>query len=256
VEVAAEVRGPSRARSVTGLPPGRGRGSSVSSIVCYLVGLSHIDPIRNRLRIDRFLTEGMRSLPDIDLDFPRDIRARLIERVYERWGRDHAALVAIFPTYRLRSAVRDVGKVLGLPEAEVDRLAKRSKPYDHATEVGTEVTRQRQPRRVADGSAFADTTLAEAVAASEDRSWRLLAEVSSQLAGFPRHLSQHVGGMVAPPALIDPLDQPRPDVAREVEVDVRQRLHPLGEKAVDAQPGTDRVNVGEPDQVADDRGDR
>ncbi|MEX2031932.1 MAG: PHP domain-containing protein, partial [Dehalococcoidia bacterium] len=67
-EVAAEVRGPSRARSVTELPPGRGRGSSVASIVCYLIGLSHIDPIRNRLKIDRFLNDGMQSLPDIDLD--------------------------------------------------------------------------------------------------------------------------------------------------------------------------------------------
>lgn len=199
VEVAAEVRGPSRARSVTGLPPGRGRGSSVASIVCYLVGLSHIDPIRSRLRVDRFLNDGMKSLPDIDLDFPRDIRERLIERVYERWGRDHAALVAIFPTYRMRSAVRDVGKALGLPAVEVDRLARRSKPYDRATEVAAEVTRQRgeHPRRqVADGDAFYRTTVAEAVESSEDRGWRLLGEMSAQLAGFPRHLSQHVGGMV------------------------------------------------------------
>jgi len=213
VEVAAEVRGPSRARSVTGLPPGRGRGSSVASIVCYLIGLSHIDPIRSRLKVDRFLNDGMQSLPDIDLDFPRDVRERLIERVHQQWGKEHAALVAIFPTYRMRSAVRDVGKTLGLPEVEVDRLAKRSKPYDHATEVAGEVQRQRgdRPRRqVADGGAFYDATLTELTGltelteSSEDRAWRYLGEMSAQLAGFPRHLSQHVGGMViASEPLID-----------------------------------------------------
>ena len=182
--VAAEVRGPSRARSVTELPPGRGRGSSVASIVCYLIGLSHIDPIRNKLSVDRFLNDGMLSLPDIDLDFPRDIRERLIERVHQTWGKDHAALVAIFPTYRIRSAVRDVGKVLGLPETEVDRIAKRSRPYDRATEVGEEVQRQR-------GVADPDIEYG-----SEERAWRYLSEMAHQLAGFPRHLSQHVGGMV------------------------------------------------------------
>ncbi|MCK9485378.1 MAG: DNA polymerase III subunit alpha [Dehalococcoidia bacterium] len=206
-EVAAEVRGPSRARSVTGLPPGRGRGSSVASILCYLIGLSHIDPIRNRLKVDRFLNDGLQSLPDIDLDFPRDIRERLIERVYERWGKDHAALVAIFPTYRIRSAVRDIGKALGLPEAEVDSLAKRARPFDRSTEVADEVRRQ---RRVADSSeayreaADRESVDRESAVASdvdwaespEDRAWRHLSDIASQLAGFPRHLSQHVGGMV------------------------------------------------------------
>jgi len=185
-EVAAEVRGPSRARSVTELPPGRGRGSSVASIICYLIGLSHIDPIRNHLKIDRFLNEGTQSLPDIDLDFPRDIREHLIERVHQKWGKDHAALVAIFPTYRIRSAVRDIGKALGLPETEVDRLAKRAKPYDHATQMGEEVQRQR-------GVAELPSTYAET---SDDRAWRHLSEMAHQMAGFPRHLSQHVGGMV------------------------------------------------------------
>ena len=178
-EVAAEVRGPSRARSVTELPPGRGRGSSVSSIVCYLIGLSHIDPVKNNLFIRRFLNEEMHSLPDIDLDFPRDIRARLIERVYERWGKEHAALVATLPTYHIRSAIRDVGKVLGLPAAELDRLAKRASPYDHLEQLDEELRRF---------PATADR--------AEGRGWRDLVDITNQLAGFPRHLSQHVGGMV------------------------------------------------------------
>ena len=179
-QVAEEVRGPSRARSVTGLPPGRGRGSSVASIICYLIGLSHIDPIRHRLTIDRFLNDALsQTLPDIDLDFPRDIREALIERVYEHWGKEHAALVAIFPTYHLKSAVRDVGKVLGLPESEIDRLAKRSGGFAKSTELEREMTLD---------------------AASADRlgtrGWAELIEIANEIEGFPRHMSQHVGGMV------------------------------------------------------------
>src|SRR5439155_20228394 len=102
-EVAVEVRGPSSARAM--LPPGRGRGSSVSSIVCFLTGLSHIDPVENELFLGRFLNEEISALPDIDLDFPRDIRDVLIPRVHERYGRDRCALVAAFATYQVRSAV-------------------------------------------------------------------------------------------------------------------------------------------------------
>ena len=178
-EVARDVRGPGPTRSVTNLPPGRGRGSSVSSMICYLIGLSHIDPIHHNLFIGRFLNEEMHSLPDIDLDFPRDIRAELIERVYQRWGRDHAALVAIFPTYRMRSAIRDVGKALGLPAAELDRLAKRASPHDGLSQLPEELARNPQ---------FADR--------AEARGWQQLVDLAQQLAGFPRHLSQHVGGMV------------------------------------------------------------
>ena len=82
-EVADEVRGKHSARSKAGLPPGRGRGSSVSSILCYLIGLSHVDPIKYNLFLGRFLSDEIASVPDIDLDFPRDIREQLILRVYE-----------------------------------------------------------------------------------------------------------------------------------------------------------------------------
>src|SRR6266550_7553562 len=126
-EVAAEVRGPSLARQV--LPPGRGRGSSVSSIVCYLTGLSHVDPIANRLSLGRFLNEELTSLPDIDLDFPRDVREVLIPRVHDRYGRDRSALVAAFPTYRSRGAIRDLGKALGLPAGEIERVARSADVY-------------------------------------------------------------------------------------------------------------------------------
>src|SRR4029079_8346027 len=101
-EDAVKVRGPDTARAL--LPPGRGRGSSVSSIVCYLTGLSHIDPVENELFLGRFLNEELTSLPDIDLDFPRDIREVLIPRIHDRYGRDRSALVAAFPTFRSRGA--------------------------------------------------------------------------------------------------------------------------------------------------------
>ena len=123
-EVAFEVRGPGSMRHV--LPPGRGRGSSVGSLVCYLTGLSHVDPVAANLSLGRFLNRELSSVPDIDLDFPRDIREQLIVRVTEKYGREHAALVATFSTYRSRGAIRDVGKALGLPFTDLERLAKLS----------------------------------------------------------------------------------------------------------------------------------
>src|SRR5215468_10851387 len=123
-EVALEVRGPGSMRHV--LPPGRGRGSSVGSLVCYLTGLSHVDPVANKLSLGRFLNRELASVPDIDLDFPRDIREKLIVRVTEKYGREHASLVASFSTYRSRGAIRDIGKALGLPFADLERLAKLS----------------------------------------------------------------------------------------------------------------------------------
>src|SRR3954468_22662966 len=129
-EVAREIRGPDSVRAL--LAPGRGRGSSVSSLVCYLTGLSHIDPLVNRLALGRFLHEDLSGLPDIDLDFPRDVRERLIPRVHERYGQDRAALVAAFPTFRARGAIRELGKVLGLPAGEIERLARGAERYGAA----------------------------------------------------------------------------------------------------------------------------
>jgi error-prone DNA polymerase len=172
-QVATEIKG----RPYHG-PPGRGRGSSVGSIICYLIGLSHIDPIENKLFLGRFLNEEMASVPDIDLDFPRDIREKLMLRVYEHFGQDHVGLVATFPTYRIRGAVREVGKALGLPEAELDRLAKTSEGHS-AKHIREEMGRSEHYR--------------EKIGAPL---WRHLVELSEQIAGFPRHISQHVGGLV------------------------------------------------------------
>src|SRR4051794_22642469 len=175
-EVAAEVRGPESARSV--LPPGRGRGSSVSSIVCYLTGLSHVDPVEADLFSGRFLNEETTSMPDIDLDFPRDIREVLIPRVHERYGHEHSALVAAFPTYQPKGAVRDLGKALGLPPAEIDRVAKTVGFHQGAEEIERDLVAALGPQR-----------------AGEPR-WRALLPLAAEIMGLPRHFSQHPGGMV------------------------------------------------------------
>ena len=143
-EVAAEVRGPESARRL--LPPGRGRGSSVSSIVCYLTGLSHVDPIANELLLGRFLNEELTALPDIDLDFPRDIRDVLIPRVHDRYGRDRCALVAAFSTFQVRSAVRDFAKALGLPPGEIERLARQVDPWKDRNDIEGRGARAAAPR--------------------------------------------------------------------------------------------------------------
>jgi len=174
-EVAVEVRGPDSARAL--LPPGRGRGSSVSSIVCFLTGLSHIDPVRNRLLLGRFLNAQLTELPDIDLDFPRDIREALMPRVHQRYGRDRSALVAAFPTYRARGAIRDLGKVLGLAPGEIERVARGSEG-ELARNVGRDIVAALGERRAAIGR------------------WPWLARLAAEAAGLPRHLSQHSGGMI------------------------------------------------------------
>ena len=175
-DVANEVRGRESPRN--SLPPGRGRGSSVGSIVCYLTGLSHVDPVQAGLSLGRFINRELEAAPDIDLDFPRDIREKLIVAVTERYGREHAALVASFSTYRSRGAIRDIGKALGLPHGELERLARVSDGWN--------------AKRVAEELAL--------VPGWEDKAtsprWRAFAELTREIAGLPRHISQHPGGMV------------------------------------------------------------
>ena len=175
-EVAADVRRGSR-RAQGGLLPGRGRGSSVSSVVCYLLGLSHIDPIATRLFIGRFLSETLASVPDIDLDFPREIREALIRRVYTRYGHEHVGLVCSFPTYRLRSTVREIGKALDLPPGEIEQVAKLAD-------------------RRSGGLADELDQLPGFAGRKGAPLWKELCELAEEIAGLPRHISQHVGGMV------------------------------------------------------------
>ena len=156
------------------LPPGRGRGSSVSMLVGYLIGLSHVDPLAYGLTLDRFLSSDSPAVPDIDLDFPRDIRERLILRVIEEWGWDHAALTGMFPTYKARGVVRDLGKALGLPADEVGALARRLE-YNSVAEL---------------------PLLPNYGELSQRPGWKYLFGLADTLAGFPKGLAQHPGGML------------------------------------------------------------
>jgi error-prone DNA polymerase len=179
-QVAGEVRGPDGAKAL--LPPARGRGSSVSSIVCFLAGLSHIDPIEAGLDLGRFLNEEVgaetRSMPDIDIDLPRDVRDRLIPKIHEVYGNEHSALVAAFPTYMSKGAVRDLGKALSLPAEEINLASKAFGYHGDADEIESQLEAALGKRR-----------------AGEHR-WRMLARLAPEIMGLPRHASQHSGGMV------------------------------------------------------------
>ena len=149
-------------------PPGRGRGSSVVMLTGYLIGLSHVDPLAYDLSLDRFLPEDMSSTPDIDLDFPRDIREGLIRRLIEEWGWDHAALTGMFATYKSRGVIRDLGKALGLPAGETGLLAKQVESRS-ASSLGDELAQLPAYR-----------------GKLERPGWRDLAELSGHWPGFPR----------------------------------------------------------------------
>jgi error-prone DNA polymerase len=134
--------------------------------------------VKNDLFLGRFLNEELTEVPDIDLDFPRDIREKLIPRVHERYGPERSALVASFATYRARGAIRDLGKALGLPPGEVERFARAVDVYEASRDAWVRM----------------EETLGRLRARSAR--WRALAELLPEIAGLPRHISQHPGGMV------------------------------------------------------------
>ncbi|MBI2869356.1 MAG: DNA polymerase III subunit alpha [Chloroflexi bacterium] len=160
-------------------PPGRGRGSSVALLAGYLIGLSHIDPLKYNLSLERFLpADTMSSVPDIDLDFPRSIREDLILKTHQKWGWQRAALTGTIATYLVKGAVRDLGKALGLPETEIDQL---SKYVDWGRARGLEQQMRKSPH-------FKDKVDAPV--------WRDLIRLAAELDGFPKYLGQHPGGMI------------------------------------------------------------
>ena len=109
----------------------QGRGSAANSVVCYCLGITAIDPVRMGLLFERFISKERAEPPDIDLDIEHDRREEVIQHVYEKYGRDRAAMVANVVRYRSRSALRDVGKALGLSETALDRVAKFLSSYEH-----------------------------------------------------------------------------------------------------------------------------
>jgi len=154
----------------------QGRGSAANSTVCYCLQITEVDPSRMSMLFERFISKERNEPPDIDVDFEHERREEVIQYIYRKYGRERAALAATVICYRPRSALRDVGKALGLDPARVDRLAKGIQWWD-----GQRI----DPERIrAAGCDPADPRIARLVA------------LATELLGFPRHLSQHVGGFV------------------------------------------------------------
>src|SRR5262245_22455036 len=152
----------------------QGRGSAANSVVCYCLGVTAIDPVRMGLLFERFISRERAEPPDIDLDIQHDRREEVIQHVYEKYGRSHAAMVANVIRYRLRSAVRDVGKALGLAETSLDRLAKLLSSYGN----------------------LSPATLATAGLDPGASVHRHLFQLVNEILDFPRHLSIHPGGFL------------------------------------------------------------
>ena len=159
-------------------PPGRGRGSSVALLVGYLIGISHVDPLRWGLTLERFIPEDMTTLPDIDLDFPRTLRDELIERVHLHFGPEFAVLVGAVSTYSVKGIIQDLGKALGLPREDLRMLSKQLYSHD-ARDLRGEMLELPAFREKVDAPG-----------------WRDLLALAPQLMHAPRGLGQHVGGMI------------------------------------------------------------
>ncbi|GGZ32475.1 error-prone DNA polymerase 1 [Asticcacaulis endophyticus] len=163
----------------------QGRGSAANSAVCYVLGITSIDPSRNDMLFERFVSEERREPPDIDVDFEHERREIVIQWIYETYGRNHSALTAVVTRYRPKSALADVGKVLGLPE---DLLRSMSKQIWGWKSDGLQTDQ------------FKDMNLNDT-----DRRLRLALSLASQLLNTPRHMSQHPGGFVLTQDRLDEL---------------------------------------------------
>ncbi|RZJ60764.1 MAG: DNA polymerase III subunit alpha [Acidovorax sp.] len=157
----------------------QGRGSAANSVVCYVLGITAVPPENTNLLFERFISKERKEPPDIDVDFEHDRREEVIQYIYGKYGRDRAAIAAVVTCYRTRSALRDVGKALGVGPALVDAFAKDHHWFDE--EIATDRLQE----------------LAEAVGTPlHRRTAQLWLDLAAELIDFPRHLSQHVGGFV------------------------------------------------------------
>ncbi len=154
----------------------QGRGSAANSAVCYCLGVTAVDPDRTDVLFERFISRERNEAPDIDVDFEHERREEVLQYLYDKYGRDRAAMTGVVTTYRIRSAIRDVGKALGLSLDRVDALAKQVDGRGGDSQL---------PVRCRDVGIDPESLMGQ----------RLIQNVS-EILGFPRHLSQHVGGMV------------------------------------------------------------
>jgi error-prone DNA polymerase len=158
----------------------QGRGSAANSVVCYCLGITAMDPMDSEPLLERFISVDRKSEPpDIDVDFEHERREEVIQYIYGKYGRDRAAIAAVVITYRTRSAIRDVGKALGVPEKLVDAFAKDHHWFEEKLAT----------QRLQQLAELTATPISEHIA----RQWM---DLTWDLMGFPRHLSQHVGGFV------------------------------------------------------------
>ncbi|HIE55707.1 MAG TPA: error-prone DNA polymerase, partial [Chromatiaceae bacterium] len=155
----------------------QGRGSAANSAVCYCLGITEVDPARMNLLFERFISKERDEPPDIDVDFEHQRREEVIQYIYRKYGRHRAALAATVITYRPRSALKDVARALGFSAQQVERLASAASGWRRGGEITGE-------------------WMQEAGLDPGNRRVRLLLALVKQLLGFPRHLSQHVGGFV------------------------------------------------------------
>ncbi|MDT3677316.1 MAG: error-prone DNA polymerase [Burkholderiaceae bacterium] len=153
----------------------QGRGSAANSAVCYCLGITEVDPARASVLFERFISRERNEPPDIDVDFEHQRREEVIQYLYEKYGRDRAALTATVISYRSRSALRDVGRALGIDARRIEQLARGHSWWDAGM----------QPARLREAGFDPGSRVA--------RQWL---ELASTLRGFPRHLSQHTGGFV------------------------------------------------------------
>ncbi len=155
----------------------QGRGSAANSTVCYCIGITDVDPSLTDLLFERFISPERREPPDIDVDFEHERREEIIQYIYEKYGRERSALAATVITYRARSAAREVGKVFGLSEDAIAALSSSVWGYQGGGELGEREAKQ-------GGLSIGDITVSQVL------------EMANEINGFPRHLSQHVGGFV------------------------------------------------------------
>ncbi|RYE98728.1 MAG: PHP domain-containing protein, partial [Oxalobacteraceae bacterium] len=154
----------------------QGRGSAANSVVCYCTGVTEVDPARMSVLFERFMSKERNEPPDIDIDFEHERREEVIQYLYGKYGRNRAALAAVVISYRVKSAIKDVGKALGFELEELERLASSHQWWD--------------------GSVIDAARLKEAGLDVENLAVRQLLALTQQIVGMPRHLSQHPGGFV------------------------------------------------------------
>ena len=163
----------------------QGRGSAANSAICYVLGITSVDPAHNELLFERFMSADRNEPPDIDVDFEHERREEIIQHIYDRYGRDRAGIAATVIRYRPRSAIREVGKAMGLSEDVTARLA--------AGQWGGY------------GASIPDRDIAQAGMQADNPEIRRTVDMAERLLGFPRHLSQHVGGFVLTRGRLDEL---------------------------------------------------